>query len=310
MTWFNIDLKDIVRVTEKTSLACLPLIGKDQAYEADEQAVLAMRASFQNLPYSFRIVIGEGERDEAPRLYSGELLGDSSSEVQLDVAVDPLEGTSLCAKNLAGALSVMALGPRGSLLMAPDVYMDKRACGSQAKGSLDFSLSVEEQIEAVAACLKKPIKDIRVGLLNRTRHEKLLNSIKKTQAKVTLVDDGDLSLAISTELDSLDLLMGSGGAPEGVLAAAALKCLGGDFKGKLIFRNQQEKDRASRLGLKQEDRDKIWNRDDLVKETCLFCASGVTTGSLLKGVEKTKTGFRVHSLVLTEGQQKRFSSDY
>ena len=287
----------LVGVTEAGALACFPLIGKGDGEKADRMAVDAMRAAFQGLPMDIRIVIGEGERDKAPRLYTGEKLGDLQSSLKVDVAVDPLEGTSLCARGEGGALSVMALAPRGALFMAPDIYMKKIACGPKAAKAINLKACTRENILAVASALGKKPEDMTVGVLNRSRHEEMIAEIRGTGASVYLVGDGDVALALNTVFSSLDLLMGTGGAPEGVLAAVALKCLGGGFQGQLVFKDEEEKQRALNTGVK--DLHKIWNQDELVREEGVFCATGVTTGSLLKGIQKGKTGFIAHSLILT-----------
>lgn len=298
----------LLQVTEKSALACYPFIGKGEAKAADQAAVDSMRSSFQNLDADIQIAIGEGERDEAPRLYTGEKLGTSKSPVQLDIAVDPLEGTSLCAEGKAGSLSVMAVSLRGHLLKAPDVYMNKLACGPQAQGCLDLKAPLADNILACAQALNKKPKDMVVGILDRERHQDMVAEIKKTQAQVHFVDDGDLSLALETCLSSsLDLVAGLGGAPEGVLSAAALKCLGGDFKGQLIYRNPEEEKRAQNSGI--QDLHKIWSRDELVSHEVLFYATGVTSGNLLKGISKTETHWASHSLILSS-QARRFIKTY
>lgn len=287
----------LVKVTEASALACFPLIGKGDGEKADRMAVDAMREAFQSLPMDIRIVIGEGERDKAPRLYTGEKLGDPQSSLKVDVAVDPLEGTSICARGEGGALSVMALAPRGALFMAPDIYMKKIACGPKAAKAIDLEAGTRENIQTVASALGKKPEDMSVGVLNRPRHEKMISEIRETGASVYLVGDGDVALALNTVFSSLDLLMGTGGAPEGVLAAVALKCLGGGFQGQLVFKDEEEKKRAASVGIK--DLHKIWNQDELVREEGVFCATGVTTGPLLKGIQKVQTGFTTHSLILT-----------
>lgn len=289
----------LLSVTEQSALACYPFIGRGKAMEADQAAVLSMRSAFNNLPLSARIVIGEGERDKAPRLYSGEELGDIQSSLKIDAAVDPLEGTALCAHGKPGALSVMALGKRGDVLKAPDIYMKKIACGPKAKNLLHLEAKISENLKNLSRALEKPLKEITVGVLNRSRHENLIEEIRKTGARVRLAEDGDVALALNTALDSspLDLLVGTGGAPEGALAASGLKCLGGDFQGRLIFKDKKEEERALKAGVR--DLHKVWSSEELVRgETC-FCATGVTTGDILPGIKKTSFGFISHSLILT-----------
>ncbi|MCY4512560.1 MAG: class II fructose-bisphosphatase [Bdellovibrionales bacterium] len=289
-------------VTEASALACFPLIGKGDGEGADRLAVDAMRAAFQCLPLSIRVVIGEGERDKAPRLYTGEKLGDFKSSLKVDVAVDPLEGTALCARGEGGALSVMALAPRGSLFMAPDIYMKKIACGPKAAKAIDLKASTRDNILAVASALGKKPEFMSVGVLDRPRHEKMISEIRETGASVYLVEDGDVALALNTVLSSLDLLMGTGGAPEGVLAAVALKCLGGGFQGQLVFKNDEEEQRAGNVGVK--DLHKIWTRDELVKEEGIFCATGVTTGSLVKGIQEEGADLITHTFILTSHSKR------
>lgn len=303
-------ISSFVPVTEQAALACYPMIGKKDSMGADQQAVSAMREAFNKLAMDVRIVIGEGERDKAPRLYSGEKLGDPNASLKIDVAVDPLEGTTLCAEARAGALSVMAIALRGNLLKAPDVYMDKMACGPVAKDSIDLKKGVKQNIEDVAKALGKSPREITVGLLDRPRHKKLIQEIKETGAKIKLVGDGDLSLAIETSLDfsPIDLLLGSGGAPEGVLAAGALKCLGGGFQGQLIYKNEGERVRAKALGV--QDLDKIWSRDELAGGEVLFCATGVTSGNLIEGVKKEGESYSTETLVLSLKGQKKIKNSH
>ena len=303
MSFLEDHILRLVGVTEASALACVPLIGKGDGEGADRLAVDAMRAAFQSLPLSVRIVIGEGERDKAPRLYTGEKLGDFKSSLKVDVAVDPLEGTSLCARGEGGALSVMALAPRGSLFMAPDIYMKKIACGPKAAKAIDLKSGTRENILSVASALGKKPEEMTVGVLNRSRHEKMIAEIRETGASIYLVGDGDVALALNTVLSSLDLLMGTGGAPEGVLAAVALKCLGGGFQGQLVFKDSEEEQRATNVGVK--DLHKIWTRDELVQEEGIFCATGVTTGSLVKGIQKKGAGgFITHTLIFTSHSKR------
>ena len=299
-------LLNFTGVAEACARACFPLIGRGDGMKADRAAVDAMRSAFQELSADIRIVIGEGERDKAPRLYTGEKLGDSRSPLKLDAAVDPLEGTSLCARGEPGTLSVLAVAPRGSLFMAPDIYMKKIACNPKARKAVDLRASARENISAVADALEKKPEELKVGVLNRPRHEGLIAEIRETGASIHLVEDGDVALALNTVFSSLDLLMGTGGAPEGVLAAVGLKCLGGGFQGQLVFKNEEEQQRALNVGVK--DLHKVWDRDELVREEALFCATGVTTGPLLKGVENSKAGFVTHSLILTSRSTKKLTN--
>ena len=287
-------------MTEKSALACYPLIGKGDAQSADQAAVDAMRSHFQKLKMDVQIVIGEGERDKAPRLYTGEKLGDQTSDFKIDVAVDPLEGTTICAKGREGSLSVMAISLRGGLFKSPDIYMNKLACGPKAKGAINLHHSVADNILSVSKALNKKPEDLVVGVLERERHQDLIQSLRKTKARIRLVEDGDVALALETALEfsDLDLLMGIGGAPEGVLAAAALKCLGGDFQAQLIYKDEDEKQRAEKCGVK--DLHKIWARDELVPGDVFFYATGVTKGFLLDGISQDGNFWSSHSLVLSD----------
>ena len=288
-----------VRITERAALACQPLIGKGDSMKADERAVSAMRSAFSQLPMDILITIGEGERDKAPLLWTGERLGDKNSSLKWDVAVDPLEGTSLCAEGRRGALSTMAVSPRGGLLKAPDIYMKKLACGPKGQNRIDLRKEPQDNIKALAKALKKSPKDITVGMLDRPRHKDLAEKIRSTGARIRFVDDGDLSLGLECALSGspIDLLMGTGGAPEGVLAAAGLKCLGGGFQAQLVYRNEDERQRAKKAGIL--DLDKIWDRDELASGDVLFFATGVTAGSLVEGLRETKEGVETHSLILS-----------
>ena len=291
------------QITEQAALACYPLIGKGDSMGADQLAVSSMRKSFNKLPMDIQIVIGEGERDQAPRLYTGEKLGDKNASLKVDVAVDPLEGTTICAEARAGSLSVMAVSARGQLFKAPDIYMRKIACGPEAKDLIDLNASPKQNIELTAKVLNKSPEDITVGVLNRLRHKELIQKIREAKARIQLVGDGDVALALETAFksSSIDLLMGTGGAPEGVLAAAALKCLGGGFQGQFLYKNEEERQRAEKVGVK--DLDKVWNRDELASGEVLFFATGVTSGSLLKGVKKVSSSYSTETLVLTMNEQ-------
>ena len=292
-------------ITEKTALACYPLIGQGDSMGADQLAVSAMRAGFNKLPVDIQIVIGEGERDQAPRLYSGELLGDQNSSVKLDIAVDPLEGTALCAEARPGALSVMAVAQRGELFKAPDIYMKKIACGPQAKEAIDLQAPVKDNILRTAKALGKAVEEITVGVLDRPRHKQLIQEIRETKARIKLAGDGDIALSLETALDgySLDLLMGTGGAPEGVLSAAALKCLKGGFQAQLVYKDEKERQRAEKAGV--QGLDKIWDRDELARGKAYFFATGVTTGPFLEGVKKEGSFCQTHSLLLTPKSQRK-----
>ena len=297
---------DVLKVTEFSALSCWPFIGRGQEKEADEVAVNAMRKALNALNLYGVVVIGEGERDKAPMLYIGEEVGSFRGDKtrkdieQVDIALDPLEGTTICAKAGAGSLSVLAMAKRGHFLHAPDVYMDKMACGPRAHGSISFDVSVEENIERVGQALQKSPSDMNVVVLDRPRHQDLIQQVRKANARIQLIGDGDVSAALLTCFPSsgVDLLLGTGGAPEGVLAASALKSLGGDFLGRLCFRNEEEEKRAHKMGI--QDLNKVYTREELVKGESLFFATGVTDGPLLKGIKKwgEKT-FQTHSLLIS-----------
>lgn len=288
-----------LNITEKSAFACHHWIGKNNNTAADQAAVEVMRQEFSNLDLDIEIVIGEGERDKAPRLYTGEKLGNPQATLKVDVAVDPLEGTNLCAQNKPGAISVMSLSLKGGMFKAPDIYMKKLACGPKAKGCIDLELDITSNIQNIAKALNKPVNKILVGILNRKRHQSLIEEVRQSGASVRLVDDGDVTLALETALDNspIDLLVGTGGAPEGVLAASGLKCLGGDFQGQLVYQNEEEKQRTTKAGVKELD--KVLKMEDLVSGDAFFYATGVTKGFLLDGIVKQDHFWESHSLVLS-----------
>lgn len=260
-------------------------MGKGDEKGADQLAVDAMRKAFDGLSINGTVVIGEGERDEAPMLYIGEKVGKGEdSDPVIDIALDPLEGTTICATGGIGATSVVALASHGSFLHAPDTYMDKMAVGPRAKGCIDIDAPVKDNLHAVAKALDKTVEEVTVVILNRPRHEELIQQVRQVGARIQLIDDGDVSGAIATSWGEMgiDLMMGIGGAPEGVIAAAALKCLGGDFQGRLKFRNDGERARAEKMGVK--DLDKSYKIDELAAGDVMFSCTGVTHGPLVKGV--------------------------
>ncbi len=246
----------------------------------------AMRKAFDSVRIDGTVVIGEGERDEAPMLYIGEKVGRKTEDSPaIDIALDPLEGTTICAKGGVGSISVIAVAQKGNFLHAPDTYMDKIACGPAAKGQIDIDASPSENIRRVAKALGKPIEDVTVVILDRPRHENLIAEVRQTGARIQLIGDGDVSAAVAAAWpdSGIDLLIGIGGAPEGVISAAAMQCLGGDFQGRLKFRNEEEKVRATKMGIK--DLNKKYLIDELAKGSVMFCATGVTDGPFLKGVK-------------------------
>lgn len=275
---------ELVRVTEAAALSCGRWMGKGDKESADDAATQGMRDVFDTIPMKGTVVIGEGEMDEAPMLYIGEKLGNGYGP-RLDVAVDPLEGTNIVANGEWNALAVLAVADRGNLLHAPDMYMDKIAVGPESVGKISLDFTVLENIQAVAKAKGKNIEDIVVAVLNRERHKQLITDIRASGARIKLMQDGDVAAAINTAFEDtgVDLLLGSGGAPEGVLAAVGLKCLGGDFQGRLLPSNDEEIARCKKMGI--EDVNKVFKLEELVKgEDCIFAATGVTDGELLKGV--------------------------
>lgn len=276
---------EIVRVTEAAALASARWMGRGVKDEADDAATTAMRSVFDTIPMRGTVVIGEGEMDEAPMLYIGEKLGTGDGP-GVDVAVDPLEGTDIVAQGSWNALSVIAISDKGSLLHAPDMYMDKIAVGPEAVGTIDINASVIDNLKAVAKAKNKDIEDVVATVLDRPRHAKLIQEIRNSGARIKLIPAGDVAAAINTAFDDtgVDILLGSGGAPEGVLAAAALKCLGGEIQGKLLPSNNEEIARCHEMGI--TDLDKVFYMDDFCSgDDAIFAATGVTDGELLKGVQ-------------------------
>ncbi len=277
----------LARVSEAAAHASARLIGRGDEKAADQAAVNAMREQLNLLDIKGVVVIGEGERDEAPMLYIGEEVGTGQGP-EVDIALDPLEGTTLTAKDMPNALTVIAMAPRGTLLHAPDVYMDKLAIGpNYPKDVVSLDMSPSERVRALARARGVRDSDITVCVLERPRHEDLVEEIRSTGAAIRLITDGDVAGVIhcaEAELTGIDMYMGSGGAPEGVLAASALKCMGGQMWGRLLFRNDDEKARARKAGI--TDLDRIYSRDELVTADVIFAATGVTNGSIVAGVKR------------------------
>jgi fructose-1,6-bisphosphatase II len=277
---------EFVRITEAAALSSAKWMGRGDEKAADQAAVDAMRKAFDSVRIDGTVVIGEGERDEAPMLFIGEKVGlKKEDSPAIDIALDPLEGTTICANGGVGAISVIACAEHGGFLHAPDTYMDKIAAGPAAKGVIDLDLSATENVHRVAEVSKKPIGDVTVVILDRPRHADLIAEVRKTGARIQLIGDGDVSAAVAAAwADSgIDLLMGVGGAPEGVISAAAMRCMGGDFQGRLKFRNEAEKERARKMGVK--DLNQKFKLEDLARGHVMFCATGITDGPLLKGVK-------------------------
>jgi fructose-1,6-bisphosphatase II / sedoheptulose-1,7-bisphosphatase len=296
---------EMVRVTENAAIACSKLIGRGDEKAADAAAVEAMRDALNQLEFDGTVVIGEGERDEAPMLFIGEKVGRAQGTgPRIDIALDPLEGTTITAKAGPNALAVLAISEEGGLLNAPDVYMDKIAIGpGYAEGVIDLSRSPTENVKSVAAAKGVAPGDLMVCVLDRPRHEALIAELRGLGCGIMLIPDGDVAgvIATSNPDTGIDLYMGSGGAPEGVLAAAALRCVGGQIQGRLIFRNEDERGRARRWGI--TDLDRIYTITDLASGDVIFAATGVTDGSLLKGVKRRRDG-----VITTESVVMRASS--
>ena len=277
----------LARVSEAAAMASAKLIGRGDEKAADQAAVNAMRMQLDMLDIQGTVVIGEGERDEAPMLYIGEEVGTGNGPA-VDIALDPLEGTTLTAKDMPNALCVIAMAPRGTLLHAPDVYMDKLAIGpGYPTDTVTLEMSPAERVEALAGAMGGSTDDVTVCMLERPRHEDMIAEVRKTGAAIRLITDGDVAGVIhcaEAEQTGVDMYMGAGGAPEGVLAAAALKCMGGQMYGRLMFRSDDERGRAAKAGI--DDLDRIYSRDDMVTQDVIFAATGVTDGSILPGVKR------------------------
>ncbi|MEL6961067.1 MAG: class II fructose-bisphosphatase [Pseudomonadota bacterium] len=288
----------LARVSEAAALASATLIGRGDEKAADQEAVNAMREQLNKLDIAGVVVIGEGERDEAPMLYIGEEVG-SGNGPGVDIALDPLEGTTLTAKDMPNALTVIAMGPRGTMLHAPDVYMDKLAIGPGYRtGVVTMDMSPSERVTTLASAKGCSTSDITVCVLDRPRHEDMIAEIRSTGAAIRLITDGDVAGIMhcaDAMKTGIDMYMGQGGAPEGVLAAAALKCMGGQMYGRLLFRNDDEKGRAKKAGITNFDR--VYTRDDMVTSDVIFAATGVTDGSLLAGI-KREPGFLTAETIL------------
>ncbi|MBL4640127.1 MAG: class II fructose-bisphosphatase [Kordiimonadaceae bacterium] len=288
---------EMVRVTEAGAIAASKWTGRGDEKAADAAAVEAMREAFNKLPIDGTVVIGEGERDEAPMLFIGEKVG--AGGIKVDIALDPLEGTTICAKAMPNSLAVLAISESGGLLNAPDVYMDKIAVGGGLPdGVIDLNKSTEENVKAVAAAKGKEVKDITVCVLDRPRHSKLIAELRALNCGVALIGDGDIAgvIACTDSITGIDMYMGSGGAPEGVLASAALRCIGGQMQGRLIFRNDDEIARARKWGI--EDLDRVYSMMDMASGDVIFAATGVTDGSLLEGVHITPDGITTDTLTM------------
>ncbi|MBY6068215.1 class II fructose-bisphosphatase [Leisingera aquaemixtae] len=300
----------LARVAEQAALASASLIGRGDEKAADQAAVNAMREQLNLLDIAGVVVIGEGERDEAPMLYIGEEVGTGKGP-GVDIALDPLEGTTLTAKDMPNALTVIAMGPRGSMLHAPDTYMDKLAIGPGFEdGVVSLDMSPRERVEALAKAKGCAPSDITVCILERPRHEAMIAEVRETGAAIRLITDGDVAGVMhcaESDVTGIDMYMGQGGAPEGVLAAAALKCMGGQIFGRLLFRNDDEKARAAKAGI--TDLDRIYARDEMVTQDVIFAATGVTGGSLLPSLKRTPGWVETTTLLMRSktGSVRRMS---
>ncbi len=305
---------EMVRVTEAAAIASARFMGRGHKDEADRAATEAMRRTMDEIDMAGTIVIGEGERDQAPMLYIGELVGrrddDGRGAVpEIDIAVDPLEGTNLVAHGQAGAITVLAASERGGLLHAPDTYLEKLCVGPIAAGHVDIAASPADNVHRIAEALGRKVGDITVVILERPRHETLIDAVRASGARIKLISDGDLSAAISCAVSGTGVhaVMGIGGAPEGVITAAALRCLGGEIQARFRFRNDEERTRARSMG-NDDDESRVYRTADLASgENLVFAATGVTSGDLLQGVRFFGGGARTHSLVMAyQSKQVRF----
>jgi fructose-1,6-bisphosphatase II / sedoheptulose-1,7-bisphosphatase len=289
----------LARVSEAAAIASVSLIGRGDEKEADEAAVNAMREQLNLLDIAGTVVIGEGERDEAPMLYIGEEVGTGNGP-GVDIALDPLEGTTLTAKDMPNALTVIAMGPKGSMLHAPDVYMEKLAVGPGFSPKLlSLDMSPYERVQILAEAKNCDPSDITVCILERPRHQDMIEQVRSTGAAIRLISDGDVAGVMhcaEAETTGIDMYMGIGGAPEGVLAAAALKCMGGQIHGRLLFRNDDERNRAKKAGI--SNLSQIYSRDDMVTHDVIFAATGVTSGSLLEGIKREITHITAETILM------------
>ena len=289
---------EFVRVVERASIAAARTMGQGDRKYADQVAVEAMRKEMESVDIDGTIVIGEGERDEAPMLYIGEKVGKGGYPV--DIAVDPLEGTNLCATGAPNAIAVLAASDKGGLLNAPDIYMEKLVVGPSSKGKVDLTAPVADNLKVIARSLDREVHDLVVIVLDRPRHERLIADIRKAGARIRLIGDGDLSAGISAAVvgTGVHAVMGTGGAPEGVLTAAAMRCLNGEIQARLVLTKEADRERLRRMGI--SDLDRIYHTEDLAPgQSIIFAAAGVTDGALLRGVRFFGDGTRTHTLVMT-----------
>ena len=298
----KIIIADAIRATEAGAIAAARLMGRGDRTGADQAAVTAMRKAMDDADISGTIVIGEGERDKAPMLYIGEQVGNPDAAVAVDIAVDPLEGTNLVATGEPNATAVLAAAEPGGLMHAPDTYLQKLIVGPQAAGKVNIDDPVETTLNIIAESLGRKVWDITVVILDRPRHEELIAAVRETNARIKLIGDGDLTAAISVAVSGTGVhaVMGTGGAPEGVLSAAALKCLGGEIQARFKWRSDEEKERARKMGVDVDDTERVYHTNDLASgDNVVFAATGVTDGELLRGVRFFGGGARTHSLLMS-----------
>jgi fructose-1,6-bisphosphatase class II len=290
---------EFLRVVEQAAIACAHTMGQGDRNKSDQVAVEAMRRVMDSVPINGTIVIGEGERDEAPMLYIGEKVGMGGQFTEVDIAVDPLEGTNLCATGAPNAIAVLAASDRGGLLHAPDLYMEKLVVGPSSKESVSLDAPVHENLEAIARCLDRSVEDLVVIVLERPRHEKMIEDIRATGARIRLIGDGDLSAGIAAAVvgSGVHAVMGTGGAPEGVLTAAAMRCLNGEIFARLVVSKPEHQERCRAMGI--TDVKKVYRSKDLAPgKKIIFAATGVTDGTLMKGVRFFGDGIRTSSVIM------------
>jgi len=301
---------ELARVTEAAAVACGRWVGRGDKISADDAATTAMRQTLGMMDIDGTVVIGEGEMVEAPMLYIGEKVGNDSGP-KVDIAVDPLEGTILCSKGGPGAIATIALAPAGGFLHAPDMYMEKIIVGPEAKGCIDINDLPSNNLKRMAEAKRCNIEDLTVVLLDRPRHDEAVADIRKVGARIRLISDGDVAPAVATGIpdSGIDMVLGVGGAPEGVLAAAAVKCFGGDMQARLVFTTDEERERAPKMGI--TDFDKIYTAEELAGGDVFFAASGVTSGDLLKGVRYFSGGAQTQTIVMrSKSRTIRFIDSY
>ena len=290
-------LNNLIEITSNSAIACYPYIGKNEKILADKAATDVMRHQLNKLNINGKVVIGEGELDEAPMLYIGEILGNGNGP-QIDIAVDPVEGTNFVAKNLPGSMSVIAVANKGNLLNAPETYMDKIVTGNHIpRGSLDIDFTVKENINIYSEITKKKNSEITVCILKRPRHKEIISELKKLNVNIKFITDGDVSgaLLVSDKKFNVDIFMGIGGGPEGVIAAAALNTLNCNFQGRFLFKTEEDKNRANKMGIK--DLNKKYEINEIIKGKSIFCATGITSGDLMNGVIKENNNYVTETII-------------